>query len=112
MTPQEIIDDFIKNIVPNITSYPAFSSLLNLISFLGDFLTTPIWFGLSFIQLLLLSFVIHYIIGILLGGISPRTRLEKVNTTNNNIYADFKVLSVSTDDIRTISPHGPFLNKG
>lgn len=50
----------------------AFANLMDLISFVGLFVTTPIFFGLSVLNILVISFVFNIVIGILLGGLSPR----------------------------------------
>lgn len=50
----------------------AFSVLMELISVLGSFVTTPMFFGLSVLNILVISFVFSYVIGICLGGVSPR----------------------------------------
>lgn len=51
--------------------------LYDLISFIGSFITSPLWFGLSVLQLMAIAFIVHFIIGILLGGITPRTSFER-----------------------------------
>lgn len=58
----------------------AFGVLMELISVVGTFVTTPLWFGLSVINILVISFIFTYVIGILLGGISPRAIIHQVNT--------------------------------
>lgn len=58
----------------------AFGVLMELISVLGSFVTTPMFFGLSVINILVISFIFTYVIGICLGGISLR-----VNVTRDNI---------------------------
>lgn len=63
--------------MPVIVETTAYSGLLDLITFIGSFITAPIWFGISFLQLLVISFVIHYVIGIALGGIAPRVPFER-----------------------------------
>lgn len=63
----------------------AFSGLLDLINFIGSFVVTPIWFGISFLQLLAISFLVYYVIGILLGGIAPLPSIFKheISFTSN-----------------------------
>lgn len=56
----------------DISSTPAFAYLMDIISFIGDFVNSPIWFGISFMQMLIIAFVIHYVIGIALGGVNLR----------------------------------------
>lgn len=67
-------------------STTAFSVLMDLISVLGSFVTTPLFFGLSVINLLVLTFLFNMLIGLLLGGISPRytANLIKGNKKDNN----------------------------
>lgn len=55
----------------------AFSVLMELISVLGIFLTTPMFFGLSVINILVISFIFSYVIGICLGGVSPRLNFTR-----------------------------------
>ena len=57
----------------------AFTNLLDLIRFVGLFVTTPLFFGLSVINLLVITFVFNLVIGILLGGNAPRVVYEKVD---------------------------------
>ena len=56
----------------------AFQGLLELISVIGSFVTSKIIFGVSFLQLLIVSYCIHHIIGICLGGSVPRSSLETI----------------------------------
>lgn len=51
----------------------AFAELMNLISVIGAFVNTPIFFGLSFLQILVIVFIFNHVIGVLLGGIAPRS---------------------------------------
>lgn len=77
--------------VPVMTETTAYSGLLDLITFIGSFITEPIWFGISFLQLLVISFIIHYVIGIALGGIAPRVPFERkphVDRNNSNDLTD------------------------
>lgn len=60
------------------TNTVAYRGLLELISVFGSFVTSHIWFGLSVIQLLVICYCIHYVIGICLGGAEHRAPLEKV----------------------------------
>lgn len=55
----------------------AFLNLMDLIRFVGSFVTTPLFFGLSVINLLVITFVFNLVIGILLGGTAPRIVYEK-----------------------------------
>lgn len=57
----------------------AFTNLLDLIRFVGLFVTTPLFFGLSVINLLVITFVFNIVIGILLGGSAPRIVYEKTD---------------------------------
>lgn len=58
----------------------AFSVLMELISVLGAFVTTPMFFGLSVINILVISFIFSYVIGICLGGITPRAIIHQIKT--------------------------------
>lgn len=60
-------------------STTAFSTLMDLIAILGSFVTTPLFFGLSVLNILVLTFVFNMVIGLLLGGISPRYVANKIN---------------------------------
>lgn len=69
---------------------PAFEGLQDLINFIGSFVSAPIFFGISVINILVITFAIHYLIGIFLGGIEPRSPSEvNQNTTiyNRNLTA-------------------------
>lgn len=57
----------------------AFGVLMELISVLGTFVTTPLFFGLSVLNILVISFIFTYVIGLCLGGISPRAVIHQVN---------------------------------
>lgn len=61
----------------------AFGVLMELISVLGSFVTTPMFFGLSVINILVISFIFNMVIGICLGGVSPRARI--VNNDNRTV---------------------------
>lgn len=52
----------------------AFTELMNLISVIGTFVSTPIFFGLSFLHILVISLIFSKVIGVLLGGIAPRSK--------------------------------------
>lgn len=56
----------------------AFGVLIELISVLGTFVTTPLFFGLSVLNILVISFIFTYVIGLCLGGISPRAVIHQV----------------------------------
>lgn len=58
----------------------AFGVLMELISFVGAFVTTPMFFGLSVINILVISFIFSYVIGICLGGITPRAIIHQIKT--------------------------------
>lgn len=58
--------------------------LYDLISFIGSFVTSPLWFGLSVLQLMAIAFIIHFAIGILLGGIAPRSSFEKTSLSSSD----------------------------
>lgn len=60
----------------------AFDTLMQLIQVVGSFVTTPIFFNLSVIHILVIAFVFNMIIGILLGGVSPR-HLTYISSTAN-----------------------------
>ena len=63
----------------------AFSNLMDLISVLSSFVNSPIFFGISFLQILVISVLFHMLIGLLLGGIMPRSLLvNRENYTNKN----------------------------
>ena len=81
----EIIDSF-----PDITRSIACQGLMDCISFIGDFINSPFFFGLTALQLLVLAFIAHYIIGILLGGISPRTNSSYLYDTA--VWANYKII--------------------
>lgn len=58
----------------------AFSVLMELINVLGSFVTTPMFFGLSVINILVISFIFSYVIGICLGGITPRAIIHQIKS--------------------------------
>lgn len=58
----------------------AFGVLMELISVIGTFVTTPLFFGLSVLNILVISFIFSYVIGICLGGISPRAIVHQVKS--------------------------------
>lgn len=53
----------------------AFSNLMDLISVLSSFVNSPIFFGISFLQILVIFVLFHMLIGLLLGGVMPRSLL-------------------------------------
>lgn len=57
----------------------AFDTLMQLISVLGSFVTTPLFFGLSVLNILVISFIFNMVIGVCLGGISPRLLISREN---------------------------------
>lgn len=69
----------------------AFGVLMELISVVGTFVTTPMFFGFSVINILVISFIFTYVIGLCLGGISPRPK------TVTNI--DNRTLSVNQERV-------------
>lgn len=60
----------------------AFDVLMQLISVLGSFVTTPLFFGLSVLNMLVISFIFSFVIGICLGGISPRAVVHQIKTSD------------------------------
>ena len=63
----------------------AFTNLMDLISVLSSFVNSPIFFGISFLQILVISVLFHMLIGLLLGGIMPRSLLvNRENYTNKS----------------------------
>lgn len=60
----------------------AFGVLMELISVLGSFVTTPLFFGLSVLNMLVISFIFSFVIGICLGGISPRAVIHQVKASD------------------------------
>jgi len=56
----------------------AFSTLIDMISFIGSFITTPIFFGLSVLNILFISFILTHIIAVCIGGFPDRTRNVRV----------------------------------
>lgn len=63
----------------------AFSTLMDLILVLYNFVNYPIFFGISFLQILVISVLFHMLIGLLLGGIMPRPLLvNRENYTNKS----------------------------
>lgn len=60
----------------------AFGVLMELISVLGTFVTTPMFFGLSVLNILVISFIFNYVIGLCLGGISPRANNTREKVTD------------------------------
>lgn len=76
----------------------AFGVLMELIQVLGNFVTAPIFFNLSVIHILIISFLFNMVIGILLGGVSPRAIINHTHSpersqvieTNVNLYDKVK----------------------
>lgn len=68
----------------------AFEVLMQLISVLGSFVTTPLFFGLSVLNILVISFIFNMVIGVCLGGINSRILLtrEKVSSAEVNNVRD------------------------
>ena len=63
----------------------AFDTLIELIVVLRNFVNYPIFFGISFLQILVISVLFHMLIGLLLGGIMPRSLLvNRDNYTNKS----------------------------
>lgn len=60
----------------------AFSTLMELIQIVGAFVTAPIFFNLSIIHILVITFLFNMVIGILLGGIAPRHLISISNSMN------------------------------
>lgn len=56
----------------------AFSFLIDIITFIGDFVTAPIFFNLSVLNILFISFILTHIIAICIGGFPDRTRNVRV----------------------------------
>lgn len=54
------------------TQTTAYRGLIEIINFIGSFVNESLFFGVSFIQLLAIAYCLHFVIGILLGGIAPR----------------------------------------
>ena len=63
----------------------AFTTLMDLISVLSSFVNSPIFFGISFLQILVISVLFHMLIGLLLGVIMLRSLLvNRENYTNKS----------------------------
>lgn len=56
----------------------AFSFLMDIIAFIGNFITAPIFFNLSVLNILFISFILTHIIAICIGGFPDRTRNVRV----------------------------------
>lgn len=56
----------------------AFSFLMDIIKFVGNFITAPIFFNLSVLNILFISFILTHIIAICIGGFPDRTRNARV----------------------------------
>lgn len=76
----------------DLMSTPAYEGLEDIIALIGHFVTSHLWFGLSFLQLLVIIYVAHFIIGICLGGIAPRVSYSKPDLYDRFSYASFKVI--------------------
>lgn len=76
----------------DVMSTPAYAGLVDIIALIGDFVTSPIWFGLSFLQLLVITCVAHFIIGICLGGIALRVTYSKPDLYDRFSYAQFRII--------------------
>ena len=63
----------------------AFQELMNLISVIGSFVTTPIFFNLSIMHLLVITLIFNQVIGILLGGIALRVNFGRNNSTSGDV---------------------------
>lgn len=59
----------------------AFDVLMQLIQVLGDFITRPIFFNLSVLNILFISFILTHVISICIGGIADRSRTVRVADT-------------------------------
>lgn len=57
---------------------------MELISVLGSFITTPLFFGLSVLNMLVISFIFSFVIGICLGGISPRAVIHEIKVRKDS----------------------------
>lgn len=74
----------------------AFSFLMDIIKFVGNFITAPIFFNLSILNILFISFILTHIISICIGGFPSRARnvrivdsydKKKINDNVNNLPA-------------------------
>lgn len=74
----------------------AFDVLMQLIQVLGDFITSPIFFNLSVLNILFISFILTHIIAICIGGFPSRSKnvrvvdsydRKKINDNINNLPA-------------------------
>lgn len=63
----------------------AFANLMDLISVFGTFCTTSLFFGLSVLNILIITFIFTKVIGILLGGTAPRLVMKNVD---NSLHKD------------------------
>lgn len=68
----------------------AFTELMNLLSVVGSLVTTPIFFGLSILHLLVITLIFNQVIGILLGGIAPRINFGKDNSVSTSERGESK----------------------
>lgn len=78
----------------------AFTELMNLLSVVASFVTTPIFFGLSILHLLVITLIFNQVIGILLGGIAPRINFGRDNHTasdNHTVSSSSSSLTVDPE---------------
>lgn len=66
----------------------AFDVLIQLIQVLGDFITRPIFFNLSVLNILFISFILTHVIAISIGGFPDRTRSVRVVNTHDKAKAN------------------------
>lgn len=91
----------------NVLDSYAYAGLVDLISFIGTFVSTPMWFGLSVLQLLVIVFCVHFVIGICLGGISHSPRAygnpdayDRFSYASFRVLPDEKALTVTSDHVK------------
>ena len=73
----------------------AFSYLMDLIEVIGSLFTTQFIFGFSIFNIVVITFLFNAVIGIMLGGISVRSKnpsdiAYQRSETTNNIYNGVK----------------------
>lgn len=66
----------------------AFGVLMELIQVIGNFITAPIFFNLSVLNILFISFILTHIIAICIGGFPDRTRNVRVVNTHDKTKAN------------------------
>lgn len=76
----------------------AFDVLIQLIQVLGDFITRPIFFNLSVLNILFISFILTHVIAISIGGFPDRTRNARVINTYDKTKANQDMNKVPTVD--------------